>query len=133
MSVAYLLDTNHASPIYKNDPRTHDWGIRAAGADVMLCAPSVGELWHMVFGSERIAANEVVLRQLLKTMRTLPFGDREATEYGRVLVQLRSIGRPIPPIDIQIAAIAMVHDLTLLTADRHFDNVPNLRTENWLR
>jgi tRNA(fMet)-specific endonuclease VapC len=41
-------------------------------------------------------------------------------------------GRPIPQIDVQIAAIARVNDLTLLTSDKHFRTVDNLKLEDWL-
>jgi len=39
---------------------------------------------------------------------------------------------PIPTADAQIAAIARVHGLTVLTNDRHFDDVDSLNMENWL-
>lgn len=41
-------------------------------------------------------------------------------------------GRKIPPIDAQIAAIARVHSLVVLTADRHFERVDGITVENWL-
>jgi predicted nucleic acid-binding protein len=37
------------------------------------------------------------------------------------------------PIDAMIAAVGLVHDLTLVTNNvRHFDCAPGLRIENWL-
>ena len=53
-------------------------------------------------------------------------------EYGRIRTELRQKGRPIPDIDIQIAAIARVNDLVVLTADKHFFNIGGLHVENWL-
>jgi predicted nucleic acid-binding protein len=54
-----------------------------------------------------------------------------AEEFGRVRVDLRRAGRPIPQIDAQIAAIARLDRLTVLTTDSHFTAVPQLHTENW--
>jgi len=48
------------------------------------------------------------------------------------VTDLRRIGRPIPAIDVQIAAVALVNDLVLLTADRHFEQVDILKHENWM-
>ena len=55
-----------------------------------------------------------------------------AEEYGRIKAELKAKGRPIPGTDAQIAAIARLHDLTVLSDDRHFQYVDNLRVESWL-
>jgi predicted nucleic acid-binding protein len=39
---------------------------------------------------------------------------------------------PIPPLDAQIAAVARVHGLVVLTADHHFENLDRVSRENWL-
>jgi predicted nucleic acid-binding protein len=41
-------------------------------------------------------------------------------------------GRPVPPTDTQIAAVARLYHLTILTADHHFQYIDNLTVENWL-
>ena len=46
---------------------------------------------------------------------------------------LEAVGRPLEDADLQIAAICLAHDLTLVTGNvRHFERVPGLRVENWL-
>jgi tRNA(fMet)-specific endonuclease VapC len=36
-------------------------------------------------------------------------------------------------VDLLIAAVALTHDLTLVTHNtQHFQNIPNLRLEDWL-
>jgi tRNA(fMet)-specific endonuclease VapC len=51
--------------------------------------------------------------------------------YGRVSHQLRVKGRPIPQNDIWIAALAIQHNLTVLTRDSHFAEVDGLATQSW--
>jgi tRNA(fMet)-specific endonuclease VapC len=51
--------------------------------------------------------------------------------YGMVRKQLKDKGRPIPENDIWIAAIALQHNLTLLTDDQHFHEVDRLKIEGW--
>ena len=40
---------------------------------------------------------------------------------------------PLHEADLRIASIALVHNLTLITANtRHFERVPDLEVANWL-
>ena len=86
----------------------------------------------MVYKSSRVDENRERLLSSLSRHPLLPFDAAAAEEFGRITVELARTGRPIPHIDRQIAAIARVHNLVCLTADRHFAHVPQLRTENWL-
>ncbi|MBN1933107.1 MAG: hypothetical protein JW934_00505 [Anaerolineae bacterium] len=38
----------------------------------------------------------------------------------------------LPGTDVQIAAVARLRDLVVLSSDRHFGYVDNLQVENWL-
>jgi len=60
--------------------------------------------------------------------------DRDcANEFGRVRIELRRIGIEVPTIDLMIASVALVYDLTLVTHNtKDYQNIPNLRTEDWL-
>ena len=55
------------------------------------------------------------LNVFLKQIQSLPFDDNAALIFGEVRAQLARIGRPIGPYDLQIAAIALQHNLTLVT------------------
>lgn len=128
----YLMDTNHAAALMQDDRLL--WGRVAAldaADEVGLCRPSVGELWYMVLNSSRVAENRARLESLLTRLLVHEYGAAAAEEFGRVRVDLRRAGRPIPQIDAQIAAIARLNGLTVLTTDSHFTTVPQLRTENW--
>ena len=48
--------------------------------------------------------------------------------YAKVFRSLREAGRPIPTNDIWLAAQALEHGAVLVSRDRHFDAVANLRT-----
>ena len=86
----------------------------------------------MIFKSSQAVANQRKLEALLGQFVTYPFDQLAAKEFGRIVTDLRRIGRPIPAIDMQIAAVALANDLVLLTADRHFDHVAALKHENWM-
>src|SRR4051794_22146699 len=122
----YLLDTNHAGTLL--DERAPLWNrVDVAGSDdFLLGRPSVGELWFMVLNSMRVASNQSKLELLLRRLQTYEFDADAAMEYGRIRTELRRVGRPLPAVDVMIAAIARLHGLTVLTADRHFSSVPGI-------
>jgi tRNA(fMet)-specific endonuclease VapC len=53
-------------------------------------------------------------------------GRETAEQYARLFVQLKRAGTPIPDNDLWIAALALEHDLMLITRDRHFQHIPQL-------
>lgn len=101
------------------------------GADFGIGMPSIGELWYMVHNSNHVAENARNLRRILRQLNIWPFDMNEAEEFGRIRVELERRGRPIPGIDVQIAAIARVNEMTVLSADRHFSFIPNVSVEDW--
>lgn len=63
---------------------------------------------------------------------SLPFDDVAANLFGRIRSQLESQGTPIGSYDLQIAAIALAHNLTLVTHNsREFSRVEGWRWEDW--
>ncbi len=54
-----------------------------------------------------------------------------ARYYGDIKNQLRLKGRPLPENDIWIAAVALQHNLTLVTRDAHFQEIENLQVVGW--
>ena len=104
----YLLDTNHVSALLRrmSDLRQQMDAARAAAFGVSV--PSIGELWYMVYNSRRVGANARNLREVLRVLTSWPFDDNAAEEFGRIRAELRRKGRPIPVIDMQVAAVARV-------------------------
>ncbi|HEY7201391.1 MAG TPA: type II toxin-antitoxin system VapC family toxin [Candidatus Dormibacteraeota bacterium] len=96
-------------------------------------AVTVGEL---VYGAARSGRPDLAgrVRALLgEAVTVLPFDAAAAGVYGPLRADLERSGRPLAEPDLRIAAIALAHDLTLVTGNgRHFDRVPGLRVENWL-
>jgi tRNA(fMet)-specific endonuclease VapC len=130
---AFLLDTNHAGALMKDDSRMIS-ALRAQNQSTFhVAVPSVGELWYMVYNSFRIEVNARKLRNLLRALVILPFDQAAPQHFGRLRADLRRAGRPIPPIDLQIAAVAIDRDLTILTTDAYFGRVPGLTVDSWLK
>ena len=54
-----------------------------------------------------------------------------AKQYGTIVAALYAKGKPIPTNDIWIAATALQHSLTLISADKHFNEISQLKTKSW--
>ncbi|HEY8665525.1 MAG TPA: type II toxin-antitoxin system VapC family toxin [Tepidisphaeraceae bacterium] len=128
----YLLDTNHVSAALNNNASLIARMAAMVDASFGVSLPCVGELWSMVFNSRRIAENTGDLNRQLVDFRFWEFDELAAQEFGRIKAELRRLGRPIPDVDAQTAAIARLHRLTVLTADKHFSEIHDLTVENWL-
>jgi tRNA(fMet)-specific endonuclease VapC len=130
--MAFLPDTNVWISLLKNpggklEARIQSQSIR----DVLLCAVVKAELWH---GAEKYGNRERRLRaldMLFAPFASLPFDDAAARHYAGIRHQLEVQGRVLGPNDLKIAAIALTHGLTLVSADKGFNNVPGLRVEDW--
>jgi predicted nucleic acid-binding protein len=62
-----------------------------------------------------------------ETVSIVYAGRETAEQYARLFVQLKRAGTPLPDNDLWIAALALEHDLTLITRDLHFESLPQLR------
>ena len=137
MTLRYLLDTNIVSvPVWKEpDSRVVDQ-LNAVGHECAIASP----VWHeLTFGCTRLpkgkrrSALEVYLRDVVRnSFPILPYDEAAAAWHGKERARLESDGQPTSFVDGQIAAIASVHGLILVTAnDRHFTPFAGLRLENW--
>jgi tRNA(fMet)-specific endonuclease VapC len=130
----YLLDSgimgdfvNHRRGV---DERVRD--ARSRGARIGTCMPVVGELFGGVELSATLEVNLKRLHAALSRIICWPFDRSAAEEYGRLYAAMRRMGRPIPPIDLQIAAIALtLGNCTVVTTDSDFAAIPGLSVENW--
>jgi tRNA(fMet)-specific endonuclease VapC len=72
--------------------------------------------------------------QTLSPFVSFPFDDAAAIHYARLRHSLELTGSTIGPYDLQIAAICLLHQLTLVTSNvNEFSRVPSLIFEDWLQ
>jgi tRNA(fMet)-specific endonuclease VapC len=96
--------------------------------EVWILLIVVAEIKAAFYAGAQQERNQIQLRKLLSkaTFRILMPGRETAEQYARVFVQLKCAGTPIPDNDLWIAALALEHDLMLITRDRHFRHIPQL-------
>jgi tRNA(fMet)-specific endonuclease VapC len=101
-------------------------------SEVFLCSVVKFELLFGVECCDRPLEELAKVKSFSSEFKSLPFDDECAKEAASIRRHLESNGIKIGAYDTQIAAIAITHDLTLITNNnREFQRVPNLRVENW--
>jgi tRNA(fMet)-specific endonuclease VapC len=134
MTRRYLLDSGPAQDFLFQRRGVQDRveAARKAGAKIGICTPVLGEIaGGLEYSASREASWEIARRRLGKLL-CWPYEKPAALEYGRLVAELRRIGRPMQQIDIQIAAIAFtLGDCTVVTGDSDLFAVPGLTVENW--
>jgi tRNA(fMet)-specific endonuclease VapC len=132
-----LLDTNAC--IAALNGRPEPVGKRIASAithrrSVSVSSIGLFELWYGIGKSVHVDQNVRALEVFLDPLQILPFDADAARIAGNIRADLERNGRPIGPYDYLIAAQAIRHNLTLITAnEKEFSRVPALRWENWAK
>lgn len=129
--MAYLFDTDAISELLRPRPLQPyvDWLNTIPRDEQFTSAVTVGELFKGAFRStakERHLKN--IENQVLPAVTTLPYDLSAARIFGKIRADLEQQGNILPDADLQIAAIALYHDLELVTGNiRHFERIPDLR------
>jgi tRNA(fMet)-specific endonuclease VapC len=137
VTIRYLLDTNILSEAIKSHPdeRTLE---RLSEHDGELATCSVVR-HELAFGAARLAASkkrraiEAYLEEAVRSiLPILPYDQEAATRHAQERARLSKRGRPPSAADGQIAAIASVNDLTVVTANvKDFRRFKDLVVEDW--
>lgn len=70
---------------------------------------------------------------MLADIDVIDFDTDCARWFGQIRAPLLAAGQVVNPVDLMIGAVALAHDLTLVTHNRkHFAPIPGLRIEDWL-
>jgi tRNA(fMet)-specific endonuclease VapC len=131
-----LLDTNVCIAAINGRPAAARARLDEAVARQGRASVSTITLFELRFGvakSAQIAANTGRLDVFLSSLRVLPFDEEDARIAGIIRAELERAGLPIGPYDYLIAAQAIHHGLTLITANvKEFARVSGLRLDNWI-
>jgi tRNA(fMet)-specific endonuclease VapC len=133
----YLLDTNTCSHIQARHPSVCARLAALPPADrVYTSVIAQGEMLYGAHRQSEPRRGRLLrgIRDFLNTMSdVLPLTRAVADRYAQARARLAADGTPIPVNDLWMAAIALEAGLTLVSDDAHFDRVPGLTVENWVR
>jgi len=131
----YLLDTNHASPLVTLEHPLRKQILRRfdASDSFAICTPVLTETLFGIGILPRAAQNLIEWERLRFFLPCFAPDETDAKFAAELQISLRRRGRQLNTIDALIAADALRYDLVVLTKDKDFQVVLNLRYENWLK
>ena len=128
MQGPHLLDTNVASYIIKgNVPSVDRWLAKVPVADVFISTVTEAELRYGVARRTGATRLETLVEDFLLTVTILPWDSAAAKQYGRLRATLEREGRPMGNLDMMIGAHALAVGAVLVTNDRAFSRIKNLK------
>jgi tRNA(fMet)-specific endonuclease VapC len=129
-----ILDTNTISYYFRGDAQVVTRLQALSPADIGVPAIVEYELRYglLRLPSEVAAPRLAALSALLRPMQVLPFDSECALQAARIRVELETVGTPIGPHDLLIAATVLRHNAMLVTRNvREFGRVKDLLCVDW--
>jgi len=133
----YLLDTNVLSePIKAVPDRQVLIRMEQHQSDIVTATLVLHELYYGCYRLPLSHKRNLIERYLgeviTPTIPLLPYDEKAAEYHARERARLQSAGKTPSFVDGQIAAIAHIHGLVLVTRNlADFSHFSELRVENW--
>ena len=132
----FIFDTDIYTNVIRKTPskKLIDRLKEVPRRDQFTTAITIGEVFYGITkSSNRLRLLKLFETVLLPRATILPFDFLAAKKYGEIRSFLEKQGTPLEHADLQIAAIALSRNMTLITGNiRHFKRVSNLKVEKWL-
>ena len=132
--IRYLLDTDICIYLIKKHPP--EVLARFQQTQLKQLHISTITVFELYFGIEKNNSqqrNLVALENFMAPLTLVDFSVESAKKAAKIRSILQKQGTPIGAYDLQIAAIAVAENMTLLTNNvREFERVKGLKLENWV-
>ncbi|HZZ80945.1 MAG TPA: type II toxin-antitoxin system VapC family toxin [Gemmataceae bacterium] len=134
MTTQYLLDTNHLSDAIGKVSSLRDRirHMRRLGHRFATCWPALLELEMGIAQTKNPEACRRILRILMKEVRLRPIDWDLLPIFGDIHIRLKRQGRVLSLVDKLLASMATREGAVILTSDKDFEALPEIRVENWL-
>ena len=129
----WLLDTNAWIAYLNRRPSPIHQKITNMDIQTLFISEVIkAELYYGAYKSQNIMQNREKIEQLFEVVPSLEFDQEAARIAGEIRANLAKQGTPIGLYDIQIAALALRHQLILVTHNtKEFCRIPLLKLEDW--
>jgi tRNA(fMet)-specific endonuclease VapC len=124
-----ILDTNALSAFADEDAALLN--VLPVDRPWYLPVVVVGEYRFGLLGSRERIQREQWLKELLNVITVLEVRESTTAHYAAIRDQLKRANRQIPPNDSWIAALALEHQLPILTRNGHFQQLPGVVCLTW--
>jgi len=130
--MSFLVDTDICAAHLKQKGIVTNRFLQYSGG-LHISTISLGELYAWALRGNAHPRRLQGLNEMLSDMSVLEVTRQVAESFGRLQAVLLDIGKPAPGMDLMNAAVALSHNLTLVTHNTpDYANVPGLRMVDWL-
>jgi len=89
------------------------------------------ELYRGVYASKNKDKEEADINALLYTIKPLEMDQHACIFFGKEWNRLQKSGKQTQILDLMIASIAVINNLTIITSNKkHYENINGLKIEN---
>ncbi len=129
----YLLDTNHISPLVtiEHPLRGKILAQLQAGDTFSIATPALSEFLFGIGTLPRAKQNLREWERIKRDFKYYSVDQIDAEQSAKLRLALHQHGWQLGIIDSLIAVIASRNDLILLTTDKDFRAISDLKQENW--
>jgi tRNA(fMet)-specific endonuclease VapC len=128
----YLLDTNTASYAIKgNVARVRERLLAVPMAEIGISVITEAELRFGVARLPSALRLKGLVEEFLLRVEVLPWTSDAARHYAEIRAVLERSGKPMGNMDMLIASHALAVKAVLVTHDRVFRRVKDLKIEDW--
>ena len=124
-----LLDTNAISPWAKGDAAL--WQALRPDRTSYLPSIALGEYRYGLLKSTRRAELEAWLESVEAACVVLAADGTTAKHYAELRRALDALPDEVPYHDLWIGALALQHNIEVVSRDAHFDKMPGVRRIGW--
>jgi tRNA(fMet)-specific endonuclease VapC len=134
MAALHLLDTNIASYIIKGSFPSVDRRLgKVPITDVFISSVTEAELRYGLARLPDASRLQSLVEDFLLTVTILPWESEAAKQYAWLRAGLEREGQPMGNLDMMIGAHALAVGAVLVTNDRAFTRVKNLKVADWTK
>ena len=127
----YMLDTNTISHVVKQHANVARHLVAVPMESLCLSAITAGELLYGLARRPDAVQLQAAVTELMRRVDILQWDASAAERYGVVRAELERTGGSLGPLDMLIAAHALVVGAVLVTNDRAFSQISQLPIEDW--
>jgi tRNA(fMet)-specific endonuclease VapC len=134
MSSRYLLETNTASYIIKGSvPRVRERLLKVPMSQVLISAVTEAELLFGAARKREALRLKTAIDEFLLRVDSLPWDSNAARRYADVRAALEIARTLMGNLDMMIAAHSLAEEAALVTNDRSFRRLKELKIEGWTK
>lgn len=130
--MSFLLDTDICSAYVKGNATVFQRFVQYGGR-LYASTITLGELLAWALRAQARPRRLQEVQDLLKLLLVLDVTQDVAWKFGEIQAGLLDAGTPAADLDLLNAAVALVHNLTMVTHNvEDYKNIPGLTVADWM-